>query len=107
MNFKDILKVAAVGALVYGAYKLGERKGEKKYPHPKSKSNLEYEDVEEEDYVDDVELDDEIESEEPKSEIDYIQELIDSLKSKPNKNKNDRNTIELLEIKLQQLLKGK
>ena len=113
MNFKDILKVAAVGALVYGAYKLGEKRGEKKYPYPKTKRNLdyeEYEEVEEEEedeFVDDVELEDEEISEETKNEIDYVQEIIDNLKSKRNKTKGDKNTIELLEIKLQQLLKGK
>lgn len=100
MNFKDILKVAAVGALVYGAYKLGEKRAQKKY--------IDIEPIEDEKDFSSMFNDtiDEAKSA-VKEEIKYVQDLIDNLQKKPNKTKNDRNTIELLRIKLEQLIKGK
>jgi len=41
------------------------------------------------------------------SEADYIREIMDCLKSKPNKNRKDKDNLELLEIKLKQLLNSK
>ena len=96
MKFSDLVKVAAVGALVYGAYKLGEKQAQKKSNLPKDE--LQPEEIEE---VEIVEVDGE------KSEKETIEELIKNLKSKPNKTAKDKNTIELLEIKLKQLIKGK
>ena len=90
MKLSDIIKIAAVGALVYGAYKLGEKKGEKKSIPSQPEDNYEEAEIVEE-----------------KSEEDFIQDLINSLKSKPNKSPKDKNTLELLEIKLKQILKGK
>ena len=100
MNFKDILKIAAVGAVVYGAYKLGEKRGQKQY--------IDIKPIEDDKDIFDV-VDEKVE--EGKSaldqEIKYIKDLIKSIQDKPNKNKNDKNTIDLLKIKLEQLLKGK
>lgn len=100
MNFKDILKVAAVGALVYGAYKLGEKSAQKKY--------IDIEPIEDEKDFSDT-FNETIDDAKTtlNDEIKYIRDLIDNLQKKPNKTKNDRNTIELLRIKLEQLLKGK
>jgi hypothetical protein len=89
-TFKNLLKIAAIGAVVYGAYKYGKSVGtnenennltkipdEKKYP---------FEEIEEID-----------------SEENYVIRLIQELKDKPNKTQKDKYTIELLEIKLKQL----
>lgn len=43
------------------------------------------------------------ENKEDKDEQVYVQELIDELKSKPDKTKKDKYNIELLEIKLNQI----
>jgi hypothetical protein len=93
MKFSDLVKIVAVGALVYGAYKLGEKKGQK--------SSLPYTPADEP--MGDIQ---DAEVVQEKSESDFIQELIDSLRKKPNKTAKDKNTLELLEIKLRQLLKG-
>lgn len=79
------MKILFVGGLVYGAYKLGQKKGQQQ------SQNLQM-----------IEIDDEIEID--KSEEDYIRELIDSLRKKPSKTRKDRDIIELLEVKLKQLL---
>ena len=100
MSFKNLLKIAAVGALVYGAYKLGEKRGEKKY--------IDIEPVEEEkDFVDIVEEGLDKGRTKVNEEIQYIKDLISNLQKKANKSRSDRDTIELLKIKLEQLLKGK
>lgn len=93
MKFSDLVKIAAVGALVYGAYKLGEKKA------IKSNSVSIPEPIEEELEV--IEVDDE------KTEEDELIEIIENLKKKPNKTAKDKNTIELLEIKLKQIRKSK
>ena len=95
MKFSDLIKVAAVGALVYGAYKLGEKNAGKKSVTPKNETQPEE--------VEEVEI---VEYSEEKGEKETIEELIRNLKSKPNKTAKDKNTIELLEIKLKQILKG-
>lgn len=100
MNFKDILKIAAVGAVVYGAYKLGEKRGQKKY--------IDIEPIEEEKDFYSV-VDEKLN--EGKSaldkEINYIKDIIKGLQEKSNKTKSDKNTLDLLKIKLEQLMKGK
>ena len=86
MNIKTMLKYAVLGAIVYGAYKFGENQAKdnepKTEPQPKPETQ-------------------------EKSEIDYIRDIIDILQNKPNKTKKDKDTLELLGIKLQQLLKEK
>lgn len=91
MKLSDLIKVAAVGALVYGAYKLGQSHAKNKI-EPEPESDGEFEDVE---------------VVEEKSEKETVEEIINNLRKKPNKTTNDKNTLELLEIKLKQLLKGK
>lgn len=93
MKFSDILKAAAVAAVVYGAYKLGENQGKKSLSQP-SPSPVN-DNIEEAEVV------------ETSDEKDFIVQLIESLKNKPNKTSKDKNTLELLQIKLNQLLKGK
>ena len=87
MNMRDILRIAFVGAVAYGFYKLGEKHGERNVMR-------ELPPTEPEPPVD-------------KTEEDYTREIIRDLKNRPDKNKKDKDTIELLEIKLQQLLKQK
>lgn len=86
MNTREVLRYAFFGALIYGAYKLGEKNAK-----------------------DEVETKPEPNVEEPKeqSEADYIREIIECLQTKPNKNRKDKDNIELLEIKLKQLLNSK
>ena len=84
MNTKQLLRYAFFGALIYGAYKLGEKNA--KDP--------------EETKVPDIEPS---ESDE-KSEADYIREIIDCLQMKPNKTRKDKDNIDLLQVKLKQLL---
>lgn len=92
MNMRDILRIAFVGAVAYGFYKLGEKHG---------KRNV----IRESPSIEPVDVEPEVPA--AKTEEDYIREIINELKSRPDKNKKDKNTIDLLEIKLQQLLKGK
>ena len=85
MNTREVLRYAFFGALIYGAYKLGEKNAKDEVEEPVKKS------------------------EEPKeqSEADYIREIIECLQTKPNKNRKDKDNIELLNIKLKQLLNSK
>jgi hypothetical protein len=82
--FGNLLKIAGAGALLYGAYKLGEH-----HANQKMLNTLPPEPVKE------------------KTEEDEVIELINEMKSKPNKTKADRDNIELLEIKLKQIRKQK
>lgn len=91
MKFNNLLKVLAAGALVYGAYKLGEKQGQKKVSTPAFEPNEEEYEV--------------IEVDGTKTEEQELVEIIDGLKKKPNKTAKDKNTIELLEIKLKQIRK--
>lgn len=93
MKFSDLVKIAAVGALVYSAYKLGEKKSQK------VNSILNPGPVNEE--LEIIEVDGE------KTEEDELVDIIENLKKKPNKTAKDKNTIELLEIKLKQIRKSK
>jgi hypothetical protein len=85
---KNLLKVLAVGALVYGAYKLGEKQGEKKLSSPKPLN----------DEIQDADI-------ESNSEVDEVLESINQIQNKPNKTKKDRDILDLLKIKLDQLTK--
>ena len=80
-----LFKILAVGALAYGAYKLGEHNANKKINQTLPEDKPEEKDTEE----------------------DYILELINELKNKPNKTKKDKYNLELLEIKLNQILNKK
>ncbi len=87
--FGNLLKIAGAGALLYVAYKLGEHSANQKM-------GIELESNEK------PQLDS------PKVQSDeegYIKGLIQELRNKPNKTKNDKNNIELLQIKLNQLKK--
>lgn len=77
--FGNLLKIAGVGALLYGAYKLGE-----------------YQASQEEEVV--IEQEPKVETEE-----ENILGLIKELKDKPNKTKTDKFNIGLLEVKLRQI----
>lgn len=91
-TLKNLIKLAAVGAVVYGAYKYGKSVGDKSFkpketPHPFPElRGYPFEEVEQND-----------------SEEKYLIELIQELKNKPNKTQKDRYNIELLEIKLKQI----
>lgn len=88
MKFSKILGAALVGGLIYGAYRYGLNEGKKASTDTKGKQPIQGEDTPSE-----------------KPEIDCINEIIDSIRRKPNKNNKDRDTIELLQLKLKQLKK--
>lgn len=77
--FDNLLRVAGVGVVLYGVYKLGEMKA-----------------------LSSVEDDGTTET---KTEGDFVRETIQNLKSKVGKTLKEKNTLELLEIKLKQLNK--
>lgn len=77
--FDNLLRAAGVGAILYGVYKLGEMN---------ATTSVENEGISE-----------------TKTEGDFIRETIQNLKSKVGKTVNEKNTLELLEIKLKQLNK--
>jgi hypothetical protein len=87
MNTREVLRYAFFGALIYGAYKLGEKNAKDDEPEVKPASKT-------------------VEPQE-QTEADYIREIIECLQTKPNKNRKDKDNIELLEIKLKQLLNSK
>ena len=76
---KNLLKIIGIGILLYLAYKAGKHNEE------------------------DKELDNNV----PKvsQEETYIREIIEELKSKTNKTRKDRDNIDLLLLKLKQILK--
>lgn len=78
----NLLRVAGVGVILYGVYKLGE----------KNALNC----VEEEQTQIKV-------KDQPKTESQVISDMIKELKQKPNKTRKDKDNIELLEIKLKQI----
>lgn len=86
----NLLKVAAVGAVVYLAYKLGEQRATQKLKVA-TEPLQPVKDI----FYEDVVLE--------KSEEENVLDLIRELRNKPNKTKNDKYNIELLEIKLKQL----
>ena len=88
--FGNVLKIAAASLILYVAYKLVEKnlnkKTESTVPPVASDEDTTYEEVVEE-----------------KTEEQYVVELINELRDKKNKTKNDKYNIELLEIKLKQI----
>jgi hypothetical protein len=78
--FGNLLKIAGAGALLYGAYKLGEY-----HANQKVQNTLPPEAPKE------------------KTEEEEVIGLINEMKRKPNKTKADRNNIDLLEVKLKQI----
>ena len=78
--FGNLLKIAGVGAILYGVYKLGEHHANQK-------------------------IQNELPPEAPKekTEEEEVIELINEMKRKPNKTKSDQNNIDLLEVKLKQI----
>lgn len=90
---RNLLKLIAIGAVVYGAYKLGERQGQKTLIDRNDKNFL---DSIDESFQEGTQL--------VNSEIEYVKNLIETIKRKPNKNSRDRNTLDLLKIKLEQLI---
>jgi hypothetical protein len=91
-TIKNIVKLGLFAAVVYGAYKAGQHNGRQTNvnpqpnPQPKPKPIIEFE---------------------SNSEEDYILDLICELKNKPNKTQKDRYNIELLQVKLNQILSKK
>jgi len=91
-TFRNLVKLAALSAVVYGAYKYGKSVGDKSIkPNKKDDSFPEL------NKYPFVEID------ETDSEIQQVTELIQELRNKPNKNQKDRYNIKLLEVKLKQL----
>jgi hypothetical protein len=88
--FGNLLKVAGAGALLYMAYKLGER-------HANQNSEASSDTVQP---IQDVPYEVVVEE---KTEEQHVVELIQELRDKKNKTRNDKYNIELLEIKLKQL----
>ena len=85
-TLNTIVKLGALAAVVYGAYKLGEYQAKKSVnvkPEPRPNEPF-------------VEVPNQ-------SEEEYVSELIRDLKNKPNKTQKDRYNIELLEVKLKQI----
>lgn len=82
--FGNLLKIAGAGALLYGAYKLGEY-----HANQKVQNTLPPEAPKE------------------KTEEEEVIELINEMKRKPNKTKADQNNIDLLGVKLKQIRKQK
>lgn len=80
--FDNLLKAAGVGAILYGAYKLGEKNALSSMEQEEQPIKVE---------------------EKPKTEIDVIYDMIQELKRKVGKTRKDKDNIELLEIKLKQL----
>jgi|GEM_PF-1998631 len=85
-----ILKIAGAGALLYGAYKLGESNANKQIKENKT-----------EPIVPVVETKEELVKE--KTEEETVIELIEELRNKPNKSRNDKFNIDLLGVKLKQI----
>ena len=88
-TFRNLVKLAAFGAVVYGAYKYGKSVGDKEAQaqNPSIEPNgSPFQEI------------DQTEAEER-----YLVELIEELRQKPNKTQKDRYNIELLEVKLKQI----
>ncbi len=75
---KNLVKVALVGGLAYGAYKVGEHNGLEKGKRS-------------------------VMSDDEKEEIDHLKDLIEDLEKKKNKSKGDEYNLELLKNKLYDL----
>lgn len=78
-NFlKNLVKVALVGGIAYGAYKAGEHNGVEKGKRS-------------------------VMSDSDKQEIDHLKDLIEDLEKKKNKSKGDEYNLQLLKDKLYEL----
>lgn len=75
---KNLVKVALVSGLAYGAYKVGEHNGLEKGKRS-------------------------VMSDDEKEEIDHLKDLIEDLEKKKNKTKGDEYNLELLKNKLYDL----
>lgn len=82
----NLFKTALVSAVVYGAYKFGEKKGKESV----EKAELPLKEYSPMDM-----------------EIFEVENMIQTLKEKPNKTRRDRDNLELLEIKLKQLKRNR
>ena len=82
--FGKLLKVAGAAAILYGAYKLGEHNANQKIQNELPPEPLK-----------------------EKTEEEEVLELIKELKDKPNKTRDDKFNIDLLEVKLKQIRKQK
>ena len=82
--FGNLLKIAGAGALLYGAYKLGEY-------HANQKVQETLPEVKEPEVI------------KEKSEEEEVIDLINELRRKPNKTRSDKFNIDLLEVKLKQI----
>lgn len=80
--FDNLLRAAGVGAILYGAYKLGEKNALRSLEQEQQPIKIE---------------------DKPKTESEVISDMIRELRQKPNKTRKDRDNIELLEIKLKQV----
>lgn len=85
-TLNTIVKLGALAAVVYGAYKLGEYQAKKNRSYlPEPRPNEPF-----------VELKNTTEEQE-------VLKVLNELKRKPNKTQKDKNNIELLEVKLKQI----
>ena len=78
----NLLRVAGVGAILYGVYKLGEKNALNCVVEEQTPIKV---------------------KDQPKTESQVISDMIKELKQKPNKTRKDKDNIELLEIKLKQI----
>jgi hypothetical protein len=90
-TFRNLVKLAALSAVVYGAYKYGKSVGNQSTQPQERKNSFPQQDTPF------------VEVDETETEIQQVTELIQELKGKPNKTQKDRYNIELLEVKLNQL----
>jgi len=89
-TIKNIIKWGLLATVVYGAYKAGQQNSKQNIEPPQPKPQPEPV----------IEFD-------SNSEEDYILDLIREIKNKPNKTQKDRYNIELLQVKLNQILSKK
>jgi len=88
-TLKNIVKWGLLATIVYGAYKAGQHNGKQANVNPQPNPKPKPEPI--------IEFD-------SNSEEDYILDLIREIKNKPNKTQKDRYNIELLQVKLNQIL---
>jgi hypothetical protein len=88
-TLKNIVKWGLLATVVYGAYKAGQHYGKQSNVNPQPNPQPKPEPI--------IEFD-------SNSEEDYILDLIREIKNKPNKTQKDRYNIELLQVKLNQIL---
>ena len=85
-TLNTIVKLGALAAVVYGAYKLGEYQAKKSVSvKPEPRPNEPFVEVK------------------TQSEESDVMNILNELRKKPNKTQKDKNNIELLEVKLKQI----